>query len=302
MLHHFLRTVGKVAFSDSYWTELSYISSYAITSVACSSTGTYIIFCTSNNYIYTSSDSGANFTARTSPGEKTWKGVACSADGTKMFAVSDASDYIYKSTDNGVTWSSTRIVIGYDPTCVACSSDGTYVVVGGTGARPYTSNDGGATWTQSGGSTYNWYGLTISDNGQKIVGVANAVYVSTDGGATWTYKSTGTNMTNIAGSTDGTKLVAADYGGYFYTSADSGANWTQRTGAGARNWEAVASSDDGTKLAACINGSSVFTSTDSGATWTERFGAGERAWRDITAFADGSKFIAADYNQLIVSP
>ena len=60
------------------------------------------------------------------------------------------------------------------------------------------------------------------------------------------------NWSAVASSADGTKFVAASYGGYLYTSTDSGATWTQR--ATVQNWSAVASSADGTKLVAAASG------------------------------------------------
>ncbi len=44
---------------------------------------------------------------------------------------------------------------------------------------------------------------------------------------------------SISSSSDGTKLAANVYGGYIYTSSDSGATWTERTSSGARNWRHV---------------------------------------------------------------
>ena len=60
------------------------------------------------------------------------------------------------------------------------------------------------------------------------------------------------NWIDTASSADGTKLITADYGGYLYTSTDSGATWVERTDAGVFNWRSVASSDDGTKLVAAV--------------------------------------------------
>ena len=42
------------------------------------------------------------------------------------------------------------------------------------------------------------------------------------------------------------KLAAVNFGGYIYTSTDSGVNWTQRTTDASRDWWAIASSSDGT--------------------------------------------------------
>ena len=41
------------------------------------------------------------------------------------------------------------------------------------------------------------------------------------------------------------KLAAVVYGGYIYTSTNSGVNWTAQTDAGSRNWISIASSADG---------------------------------------------------------
>jgi photosystem II stability/assembly factor-like uncharacterized protein len=58
---------------------------------------------------------------------------------------------------------------------------------------------------------------------------------------------------SIACSTDGTKLAAVVNNGYIYTSPDSGATWTEQTGASSRLWISIACSTDGTKLAALDN-------------------------------------------------
>ena len=68
----------------------------------------------------------------------------------------------------------------------------------------------------------------------------------------------------------GTKLAFVEYGGYLYTSTDSGATWTPRMTDAYRSWFAIASSSDGAKLVAFVYGGYIYTSTDSGATWTQR--------------------------------
>lgn len=88
---------------------------------------------------------------------------------------------------------------------------------------------------------------------------------------TWTQQSAAgsRNWSDIAVSSDNTKLAATVNTGYIYTSSDSGVTWTERTTAGSRAWGEITISDDGTKLAA-ITGTSLYTSFDSGATWTLR--------------------------------
>ncbi|MFZ2152006.1 MAG: hypothetical protein WAV09_02775, partial [Minisyncoccia bacterium] len=79
---------------------------------------------------------------------------------------------------------------------------------------------------------------------------------------TWTEQTSSGSRTwvTVTSSSDGTKLAAGVYGGYIYTSTDSGANWTQQTGSGSRNWRGVTSSSDGTKLAAGVYGGYIYTS------------------------------------------
>jgi len=114
-------------------------------------------------------------------------------------------------------------------------------------------------------------------------------------GATWSKRDVAgsRNWSSIAGSTDGSKLVAAAWGGKIHTSSDAGANWTECPGAGDRNWLAVASSADGNKLAALYDwGGYIFTSSDAGANWTARGVPGSHNWTAIASSADGNRLVA----------
>ena len=114
-------------------------------------------------------------------------------------------------------------------------------------------------------------------------------------GATWSKRDAAgsQNWSSIAGSTDGSKLVAAAWGGKIHTSSDAGANWTEHPGAGDRNWLAVASSADGNKLAALYDwGGYIFTSSDAGVNWTARGVPGSHNWTAIASSADGNRLVA----------
>ena len=114
-------------------------------------------------------------------------------------------------------------------------------------------------------------------------------------GAVWSKRDAAgsRNWSSIAGSTDGSKLVAAAWGGKIHTSSDAGANWTEHPGAGDRNWLAVASSADGNKLAALYDwGGYIFTSSDAGANWTARGVPGSHNWTAIASSADGNRLVA----------
>ncbi|NDA65414.1 MAG: hypothetical protein EBY09_02045, partial [Verrucomicrobia bacterium] len=122
-------------------------------------------------------------------------------------------------------------------------------------------------------------------------------------GETWTPRDSVRNWARIASSADGTKLVAATWGGQLYTSTDSGVTWTARESN--RQWFYVASSSDGTKLVASPGGGPrdyIYTSTDSGVTWTPRLTDATRVWMGVASSADGTKLVAvASGSQIFTS-
>jgi hypothetical protein len=109
---------------------------------------------------------------------------------------------------------------------VASSSDGTKLVAGGWGGI-YTSTNSGATWTQTGAPSEEWFSIASSSDGTKLAAIS-AVYLS----------------------------------GSIYTSTNSGLTWTQ-TSAPSVNWQSIASSSDGTKLVAVVSGGGIYTGNPS---------------------------------------
>jgi hypothetical protein len=76
----------------------------------------------------------------------------------------------------------------------------------------------------------------------------------------------------MACSYDGTKAIAAKFGGNVWTSSDSGTTWIERTGAtspGSGGWEGTFfMSPDGVNIVVARNsGSYIYTTCDSGVTW-----------------------------------
>jgi hypothetical protein len=219
--------------------------------------------------IYTSLDSGATWAERNGAGLQKWQDIACSSDGTKLFAAPGNGVPIYASTDSGATWTALPTPDERTWTSIACSSDGEKLFAIGyeysyAHSYIYTSSDSGATWTQrTGGTWVEW---------QKI-----------------------------ASSSDGTKLIASEKDGYIYTSLDSGATWTPRIGDW--SWGAVASSADGTKLMATPlqTANYIFTSRDSGVSWTRHNMpmANESNFSGLAISSDGSKLAAVIFDRFL---
>ena len=266
-----------------------------------------------NGSIYTSTDSGATWTARTIAGARAWYAIASSADGTKLAAAANGyvDAYIYTSTDSGATWVERTSAGSRHWYQITSSADGTKLAALGNNSI-YTSADSGATWTeQTAAGTHYWKSITSSADGTKLAAVTSDgfIYTSADSGATWTERvaNGAVQWQSITSSADGTKLavteihydeVAGTNSGSFYTSTDSGATWVQRVDTGIHEWRAITSSADGTKLAvteghydeaSSTDIGSVYTSTDSGATWTERTTTGANQYHYIASSADGSK-------------
>ena len=215
--------------------------------------------------IYTSTDSGATWTARAgSLGSLPWSSVASSADGTKLVAMvygTSGSSGIYTSTDSGGSWT----FQGMASYCsaVASSADGTNLVA------------------------------TFSS------GANQGIYTSTSSGASgsWQQRTNIGGCTAVASSVDGSRLVVTTSGGQIYISTDSGATWVAQISTVSGQITSVACSSDSSQLAITIGGSSgnIFASSDSGATWRQLAGAPTGSWAAIAASADGSQLAAAVY-------
>jgi hypothetical protein len=279
--------------------------------------------------IYCSSDAGATWTQTSAPSNNYWSGVASSADGTKLVAVSQDIG-IYRSLDAGATWTALNAPSsGWSS--IASSADGTTLVAAG-GDSIYISIDSGVTWTATGmggasavassadgyrlmaagydhiftwpysgpwrlanAPPNDWSSVACSADGTKLVAVGSGfVDRSGDSGATWTQTSAPTFF-RVDSSADGTKLVALGDG--IYHSSDAGATWT-RSSAPSDSWTSVASSADGTKLVASAAPfdypgaeAAIYRSSDSGTTWI-RTSAPSNAWSCVASSADGTKLVA----------
>jgi len=219
-------------------------------SITSSSDGTKLAAAPYNGYnIYTSNDSGVNWTQQTASGAKDWTSITSSADGSKLAAVAWMGS-LSTSSDSGVNWISRSIPFNYWRS-ITSSSDGTKLAVVGQDSNIYTSIDSGVTWT-SRASQRRWHSITSSSDGSKLAAIVDGgyIYTSSDSGATWTQRDTARNWSAITSSSDGIKLSAAVSQGYIYHSSDSGVTWTQSTTIGTAYWASIASSSDGSKLVA----------------------------------------------------
>src|SRR5262249_9188888 len=130
-------------------------------------------------------------------------------------------------------------------------------------------------------------------------------FVSTNSGAAWSPASApSNNWSAVAGSADGSRLIAAVNGGLLYISTNAGDSWTSVTTnvllgtnqtSASQSWSSVASSADGAKLTAAVNNGPLFISTNGGAGWLATTTAGSApalSWSALAASPDGQAMVA----------
>ncbi len=207
--------------------------------------------------IYTSTDSGVNWTLQTNVPSAYWTSVVSSPDGNTLATVA-AFGTVYLSTDAGTNWITADLPTNFLWQSIAVSADGNKLVVAGDKGPICVSTNSGATWTDSDAPSTNWF--------------------------------------SIAASVDGTKFVAASFQGGLYLSTNSGANWlpVNAPDTPSSNWHAVTFSAD-CKLIAAAYGAPIYVSMDSGATWITN-ASPSQSWQAVASSADGSKLVAASLN------
>ena len=251
-------------------------------------------------YLYTSQDSGLTWSWCGNAGGRRWTAVASSADGSTLVAAA-LYNGIYKSTDYGVTWTAVGPYRAW--VSLACSSNA-QIIYAGTSSAIYKSADNFQTVlpvtfnSTLSGKTLLKCGLSCSGDGTKIIasrpGSPN-FWVSTNSGTTWVVKTYDNKplWSSVACSPDGSKMVAAQYNGYIYTSVNSGANFTRR--AQGRSWLSLAMSANGNVLLAGTENQGVYSTLDGGVTWKLQevkpsIYAGNKNWIGAAMSQDGSRW------------
>jgi photosystem II stability/assembly factor-like uncharacterized protein len=235
-----------------------------------------------------------NHTRGTSASGLDWTGVASSASGDRVAAVtwlvipppSALAGDFFSSLNGGSTWAP---AVGGGFSSIVSDATGTHLAAVTEDTEIVTSTDSGMTWSNATPSptlsNVRWSWVASDATGTRLVGVATfgQIFTSTDGGKSWTDHTpsgpAGSNTWSAAASdATGTHLVAAVTGHAsdggpeeLWTSSDGGASWADRTPSGLAKddyfW-AVASDSSGMNLVAV--GSGVWTTADGGGSWTRQ--------------------------------
>lgn len=277
--------------------------------VASSADGTKLAAAVNGGGIYVSTNSGLTWTETESAAS--WISLACSADGTQLFAA-PAKDYlpIYRSTNSGANWQVTGSGSDFW-TCVVCSADANSLAATSGGYAVTVSTNSGATWARlsptptpadflitrvassaDGGSldvifqssSYAVLEATpaaAQNAGRPVVvfghGVCPSLAVSAEG-------------TRIAAVVNNTLGLTPTNSGTLFACDGSGANAVTNYNT-ITNWTSVACSADAKRLVAVASGGAIYTSNDSGVSWVSD-AAPSSAWTGVAISADGWKRVA----------
>ncbi|MBF0567445.1 MAG: Ig-like domain repeat protein [Nitrospirae bacterium] len=281
--------------------------------IASNSNGTRLIAAVYGGDVWTSSDSGATWTAsNVNGGFNNWQSVASNSDGTRLIAAVNGGD-IWTSS-NGV-WAENNVSCGgmSKPvlsnshgtnqggncndswTSVASNSDGSKLVAAIYGGDIWTSSNGVWTANNVNGGYNNWQSVASDSTGTKLVAVVYGGDIWTSSNGTWTANNVNggsNNWSGVASNSDGTKLIAFVNNGDIWTSLNS--VWTARNvnPVGLHPWASVASNSSGTNLAAAMyEGGDIWTSL--AGDWTDSLNSGANWWDSVASNSDGTKLIAA---------
>ncbi|HWD17968.1 MAG TPA: hypothetical protein VHB20_01710, partial [Verrucomicrobiae bacterium] len=249
-----------------------------------------------------------------------WGGLACSADGSVVIAVTQnnggSGNYETISTNGGLNWTPGTFT-GDQVFSAACSADGKRMVLaGGAGGGSnalFLSTNAGATWGPPiGPANQSWAGAVCSANGQTLVAASmdtgtnnGSIFISRDGGTTWNPTTQAGNWYGVSCSADASVIVAlgtSSGGDFLSVSTNGGAGWATVSPPSGFYWSTLALSGDGSMIyAALLSGAypvgTLQVSHDDGQSWLPT-GSGTGPWGFVSCSFDGSRVLlisASDY-------
>lgn len=249
------------------WTPRAMTANWS--AIATSASGTQLAATVAGSgYVYTSTDSGLNWSQRNSSGLRNWTGIASSLDGSRLVACAAGSPNggLAVSINSGATWTFLNNAISWSG--VGSSADGMNLIAVAQGVGIYVSNNGGVTWTNRAGAK-SWTCATVSADGSVMAAgsFSGDIQVSTDFGRNWLPGAPTLNWAGVACSADGARLVAVANGGGVFLSNDSGTTWLPRNNLGTGlAYTGAAVSADGATLAAVASAGQIYVASKTSTT------------------------------------
>jgi hypothetical protein len=170
--------------SGTTWPASPALGAASWTGIASSGNGVHLAATVQGGQIYTSTNSGVNWTARDS--NRAWSCVASSADGSRLVAGVNGG-FLHVSPDFGASW------IPFDTsatwTAVDSSADGSRMIAVSNGGGVYVSMNSGMNWQLRANlpvSATGYTGAAAAGDGNTLVALATAqpIYISSQASTT----------------------------------------------------------------------------------------------------------------------
>jgi hypothetical protein len=279
--------------------------------MASSTDGTKLVATVYGGGIYTSTDSGATWSAKAVM-PLNWRAIASSADGVTL-AAAVYNGEIWKSNDSGASWteiSSTRKWSG-----ISISDDGNIFAAVVSGGTVYVSLNGGGAWA-SPTSINNvakdlWNSIACntdcsnialsSTSGRSALVDGTGTYIAgsmvNDKFLTWSSVAIDGSGSLVIGVTNSGAIRTADPG--------TGALTAQKIASASVNFRDIAISSDGSKIITGAWRNYLFTSTESYSDLAKLDSSPATSnsvptalWRAVASSSNGTKLVAAVFNGL----
>ena len=260
------------------------------TSLSGSDDGVYLVATSagdaSNNaaggYVYYSTNSGASWTAASTPGRSAWSG-SCVFNNANM-VVCSSNGQMYRSGTAGASW--TAITTKQQYASLACGSSNGNAVLSDIFGQMYLSSDFGNNFTASGYNSigkigmYN-YGIKMSSNGTNAIlmrysyyadNYSTSIMYSTDSGLNWSTLSGSALTVGSSGYWIGLALSNSSYSygvttNIAYTKKITNfSGFTDLSNAGTAGWQSIDVNNGGNYILIGGSGgtSGLFRSSNSG--------------------------------------
>jgi hypothetical protein len=290
-------------FSPLVWTKSTYATGKNLVNITSNNTGQYLATVSNFDNLYTSTDFGNTWTARSS-GSLNWNIVSIDDTGEIIFAAV-RSGRIYYSNNNGLTLtassSPSASLAWQEITRKTYSGNIAYAVVDNTDASGnigiWKTTNTGQTWTNIFNVNAFWISITMSSNGIIVYAAQQNGYIfkSINSGTNWTQLSAPSAKWNSVHCDQTGQYVVAciiDPSGGIYVSNDSGNTWTL-TSAPLIGWTNVMNNtNDGSFIAATTLNNQIYTSTNFGSNWNLQTYTATTNWFSVTCSSNG-QYISA---------
>jgi hypothetical protein len=297
-------TVGVSTDAGANWTVNTIATGYTILSnnagLLCnSSCSSMVSWSGGNNKVYSSSNYGATWVAKTNLPSSSPYDMDASADLSVLLASFPMSKPVV-SINGGTSWVNSNGNNNYWTNGLVDSTGAKMFLAGMYEAGLEYSTNSGVSWSEVMYNTNRYYNdIAASNNGTSLLASVDSAYTfySTNSGSSWSklpVDNTSHSWTGVGVSSNGTKMAAAQRY-YLWYSGNSGSTWAKSVNYN-NYWKDVKVSGDGTKIVAGLYTGGVYVFSGGVSSPAVANGIGTANLWNFAISDNGSKMIAIKDN------